>query len=77
MNYSKTKMKTIDYPKTAIDPVMTEVRRHKQEIAEAFGFDVVALGRSLQQREIGDPRFKTPGGEQDGGGQLATRPESK
>jgi len=53
-------MKTTDYPKTLIDPVITEVRRHKQEIAEAFGFDVVALGRSLQRREIGDPRFKAP-----------------
>jgi hypothetical protein len=56
-------MKTTDYPKTLIDPVITEVRRHKQEIAEAFGFDVVALGRSLQRRENGDPRFKVPGGE--------------
>ena len=60
-------MKTIDYPKnypkTVVDPVITEVRRHKQEIAESFGFDVMALGRSLQQREIGDSRFKTPGGE--------------
>jgi len=70
-------MKTIDYPKTVIDPVITEVRRHKQEIAEAFGFDVVALGRSLQRRETGDPRFKTPGGEQDGAGQPPTRSESR
>jgi len=70
-------MKTIDCPKTVVDPVITEVRRHKQEIAEAFGFDVVALGRSLQRREIGDPRFKVPVGEQGGGGQSATRPESK
>ena len=70
-------MKTIDYPKTVIDPVITEVRRHKQEIAEVFGFDVMALGRSLQRRELGDPRFKTPGGEQDGDGQPATHPESK
>ncbi|MGF1452955.1 MAG: hypothetical protein ACFB21_12880 [Opitutales bacterium] len=43
-----------------IDPVIKEVRRHKQDIAEAFAFDVVALGRSLQQREAGDPRFKIP-----------------
>ena len=70
-------MKTIDYPKTVVDPVITEVRRHKQEIAESFGFDVMALGRSLQQRQIGDSRFKTPGGEQDGGGQPSTRPGSK
>jgi hypothetical protein len=53
-------MKTIDHPKSVSDPVIAEVRHHKQEIAKAFGFDVVALGRSLQQRESGDPRFKTP-----------------
>lgn len=57
------KMKTIDGPKKPVDQVITEVRRHKQEIGEAFGFDVMALGRSLQQREAGDPRFKTPGSE--------------
>ena len=59
-------MKTFDLPKTVIDPVITEVRRHKVEIAEAFGFDVVALGRSLQSREIGDPRFTIPGGGESG-----------
>jgi hypothetical protein len=69
-------MKTTDSPKTVVDPVIAEVRRHKQEIAEAFGFDVVALGRALQQREVGDPRFKIPGGEQGGAGQPATRSES-
>lgn len=53
-------MKTIDTPETVVDTVISEVRRHKQEIAEAFGFDVMALGRSLQEREYGDPRFKTP-----------------
>ncbi|MBL9157936.1 MAG: hypothetical protein JNJ70_10710 [Verrucomicrobiales bacterium] len=53
-------MKTIDTPESVVDPVISEVRRHKQEIAEAFGFDVMALGRSLQEREHGDPRFKTP-----------------
>ena len=68
-------MKTIDYPNTVIDTVITEVRLHKQEIAEAFGFDVVALGRSLQRREIGDARFMTPTGEQNAM-QAATRPES-
>jgi hypothetical protein len=55
-------MKTIDGPKKAVDQVITEVLRHKQEIGEAFGFDVMALGRSLQQREAGDPRFRTPNG---------------
>jgi hypothetical protein len=53
-------MKTTDNPKPVIDPVMAEVRRHKMEIAAAFGFDVVALGRSLQAREVGDPRFAKP-----------------
>jgi hypothetical protein len=54
-------MKTIDTPKKAVDQVITEVWRHKQEIRAAFGFDVMALGRSLQQREAGDPRVKTQG----------------
>ena len=65
MNYYKTKMKTIDCPKSVVDPVITEVRLHKQAIAEAFGFDVMALGRSLQRRELGDTRFKIPSGERD------------
>lgn len=69
-------MKTIDHPKAVNDPVIAEVRRHKHEIAEAFGLDVVALGRSLQWREAGDSRFKAPGGELDGTGLPATRPES-
>jgi len=70
-------MKTIDYPNTVVDPVISEIRRHKKEIVEASGFDVKALGRPLQEREHGNPRFKTPGGEQDAGGQSATSPESK
>jgi hypothetical protein len=74
MNYYKTKMKTIDDSKPVVDPVIAEVRRHKQEIAEAFGFDVMALGRSLQEREAGNRRFKTPAGEQPDPGQPATRP---
>jgi hypothetical protein len=35
--------------KVVKDPVIAAVRRHKQEIGEAFGFDVMALGRSSQQ----------------------------
>ena len=46
-----------DYPQTVVDPVMAEVRRHKEEIAAIFNYNVVALGRSLQKREVGDPRF--------------------
>lgn len=70
-------MKTIDNPKTVADPVITEVRRHKQEIAESYGFDVIALGRALQHREVGDPRFETPIGGQRGNGQPANHPELK
>lgn len=70
-------MKTIDTPTRITDPVIAEVRRHKREIAEAFGFDVLAMGRSLQQREAGDPRFITNEGEQGGAGQASTHPESK
>jgi hypothetical protein len=76
-NYSKMKMRTIDHPKTLITPVISAVRRHKQEIVEAHDFGVIALERALQKRETGDSRFKTPGGEQGGTGQPATRPESK
>jgi len=57
-------MKTIDLPSSVTDPVISEVRRHKRAIAEEFGFDVIALGRSLQQRQAGDPRFVTLDGEQ-------------
>jgi len=53
---------SIDFPKPVMNPVITEVRRHTQEIAAAFDYDVMALARSLQQREDGDPRFKTPEG---------------
>ncbi|MFT5471342.1 MAG: hypothetical protein ACI8UO_006475 [Verrucomicrobiales bacterium] len=60
-------MKTIDTPTPVTDPVIAEVRRHKREIAAAFDYDVIALGRSLQKRESGDPRFATPRGEQKAG----------
>ena len=59
MSSSKT-MKTIDTQKPIVDPVMAEVRRHKEEIAASFGYDAVALCRSLQEREVGDPRIATP-----------------
>jgi len=57
--------------------VLTEVRRHKREIAAAFEFDVLALGRSLQARQAGDPRFVHLSGEQGGADQPATAPKSK
>ena len=50
-------MKTIDTVLPVTDPVIQEVRRYKQAIAEEFGFDVVALGRALQERQARDPRF--------------------
>jgi len=43
---------------TAVDEVLAEVRRHKQDIASENGFDAVALGRALRAREDSDPRFK-------------------
>lgn len=52
-------MKMIDTALPVADPVIQEVRRHKREIAEEFGCDVVALGRSLQERQRSDPRFTT------------------
>ncbi len=73
-------MKTIDTPIAVTDPVISEVRRHKRAIAEEFGFDVIALARSLQQRQVGDPRFVTlteNEGEQAGADQQTARPVSK
>ncbi len=49
-----------DYPEPVIDLVMAEVRRHKEEIAAEFNYDVFALGRHLQSLEAGDPRVMTP-----------------
>jgi hypothetical protein len=69
-------MKTIDCPKTVVDPVISEIRRNKQEIAASFGFDDMTLGRWLQQRETGDPRFKTPGTGKDPAGQPVSPPVS-
>jgi hypothetical protein len=69
-------MKTIDTILPVTDPVIQEVRRHKRAIAEAFEFDVVALGRSLQERQARDPRFSMTKGEQpaDGKPPEATQP---
>jgi len=69
-------MKTIDTPPSVTDEVISEVRRHKRAIAEEFGCDVVALGRALQKRQEGDPRFATIEGEQDGGEEPVSRRES-
>jgi len=56
-------MKTTETIQPVSDPVIQEVRRNKISIAEEFGFDVVALGRSLQERQRCDPRFTTTRGE--------------
>lgn len=42
-------MKTIDTVPPVTDSVNQEVRRYMQAIAEEFGFDVLALGRSLDR----------------------------
>jgi hypothetical protein len=63
-------MTTTKPPPHVTDEVILEVRRHKLSIAEEFGFDVVALGRSLQSRQASDPRFKLNKGEQSAGQPL-------
>ncbi len=47
---------TLDQTATT-DEVLLEVRQHKHDIAAAYGFDILALGRALQARELSDPRF--------------------
>jgi len=44
-------MKTTDYPQLQADPVITEVRRAKVALAAKHNFDVMAMVRSLQERE--------------------------
>jgi len=44
-------MKTIDPALPQADPIITEVRRVKTELAAKHNFDVVAMVRSLQERE--------------------------
>jgi hypothetical protein len=51
-------MKTMTDENLLVDEVLAEVRRHKHDIAAEHGFDVIALGRSLQAREATDLRFK-------------------
>ncbi|MEM7699616.1 MAG: hypothetical protein AAF236_14560 [Verrucomicrobiota bacterium] len=70
-------MKTIEPTKPVVDPVIAELRRHKREIAAAFDFDVIALGRSLQARQSGDPRFVNQSSEPDAGNPHLPRDESK
>lgn len=51
MNYSNT-MKTIDSPLLQADPVISEVRHAKIALAAKHNFDVKAMVRSLQERQI-------------------------
>jgi flagellar biosynthesis regulator FlbT len=44
-------MKTIDLPVPQADSVISEVRRVKTALAAKHNFDVVAMVRSLQERE--------------------------
>jgi flagellar biosynthesis regulator FlbT len=44
-------MKTIDSPIFQSDPVISEVRRVKTALAAKHNFDVMAMVRSLQERE--------------------------
>jgi flagellar biosynthesis regulator FlbT len=44
-------MKTIDSPIIQADPVISEVRRVKTALAAKHDFDVLAMVRSLQERE--------------------------
>lgn len=67
-------MKTMAGATSALDAVISEVRRHKQDIASEHGFDVVALGRALQAREAADPRFQKQGGQ--GGEAVASEVSS-
>jgi hypothetical protein len=72
-------MKTINKPISVRDEVIAEVHRHKEEIAAEHNFDIDALLSGLRERQSCNPRLvsRITIGEQGGGGQPATRPESK
>lgn len=71
-------MKTIDFPETMSDPVITEVRAIKRQIVTEHGGDLDSFFAAIRQRQARNPRLvKTTEREQSGGGQPATRPESK
>jgi hypothetical protein len=50
-------MKTIDEPKTVVDEVIAEVRRHKEAIAAEHNYNVDALLRDLRDRQESNPRL--------------------
>jgi hypothetical protein len=41
-------MKTLDITTLTADPVISEVRRAKTAVAQQYGFDVIAMVRSLR-----------------------------
>jgi hypothetical protein len=71
-------MKTIDFPEKMSDPVISEVRAIKRQIVAEHGGDLDSFFAAIRMRQARNPRLvRSTGGEQDGGGQPATRPESK
>jgi hypothetical protein len=71
-------MKTIDFPEKMSDPVISEVRAIKRQIVAEHGGDLASFFAGIRIRQAQNPRLvKSTGAEQDGGGQPATRPESK
>jgi hypothetical protein len=71
-------MKTIDFPDKMADPVISEVRAIKRQIVAEHGGDLDSFFAAIRQRQDRNPRLvKSIGGEQVGGGQPATRHESK
>lgn len=47
-------MKTLEVSTVAADPVISELRRAKTELARAYGFDVIAMVRALRQLDAMD-----------------------
>lgn len=71
-------MKTIDFPGNLADPVISEVRAIKRQIVAEHGGDLDSFFAAIRGRQARNPRLvKSTGGEQDGGGQPATRSDSK
>ena len=71
-------MKTIEQPNQQADPVIREVWRTKREIMTEHGGSLDSLFAELRSLQAQNPRLvKTTRGEQGGGGQPATRPESE
>jgi hypothetical protein len=71
-------MKTIDFPEGTSDPVISEVHAIKRQIVAEHGGDLDSFFAAIRMRQARNPRLvNSTGGGQEGGGQPATRPESK